>query len=286
MNGEATAPAAERAGRLDKKASALVSPPWPVGRAAVRDKTIAQLIDRWIYVFMAALFVATALVGFVPDSIKQVAAVNAGERPAFPVILHVHAVLMGAWLLLLLVQTGLAATGRQALHMKLGLTAFALLPAIVAASYLLVSASFASLWSAPVDLRETKIFASNVLLSQIRIGLLFPLLVGWALLARRRDSGLHKRLMILATVLPLSAGIDRIGWLPTARPESPLADHVWIVLWILPMLAWDIWRSGRIPRAYVIWAAANLPFIIATHLLWNTPWWLATAPRLMGVAGG
>ena len=42
----------------------------------------AALADRWIWTFMAALFFATVLPGFVPDSINMMAAVDAGERPA------------------------------------------------------------------------------------------------------------------------------------------------------------------------------------------------------------
>ena len=54
----------------------------------------ARFADRWIYVFMAGLFVVTALAGFVPRSLIKLAAVEAGQRPPFPPILHVHAVLM------------------------------------------------------------------------------------------------------------------------------------------------------------------------------------------------
>ena len=61
-----------------------------------------NLIDRWIYVFTAASFIGIVLAGFVPDSLGKVAAIQAGQRPPFPLILHVHAVLMGSFLLLLL----------------------------------------------------------------------------------------------------------------------------------------------------------------------------------------
>jgi hypothetical protein len=70
---------------------------------------LAALIDRWIFVFMAGLFVVVTLAGFVPSSIVKIAAVEAGQRPPFPLILHIHAVLMGSWLILLLGQTSLMA---------------------------------------------------------------------------------------------------------------------------------------------------------------------------------
>ncbi len=84
----------------------------------------AGVIDRWIYVFTAATFLIITLTGFIPDSIGKIAAVQAGERPPFPLVLHMHAALMGTFLLLLLTQMALMATGRRQLHQRLGIVAF------------------------------------------------------------------------------------------------------------------------------------------------------------------
>ena len=81
----------------------------PSTRASA-DSSFAQTVDRWIYVFMAASFIAYTLTGFIPDSLAKIAAVEAGQRPPFPLALHAHAVLMGAFLVLLLAQSVLAAT--------------------------------------------------------------------------------------------------------------------------------------------------------------------------------
>src|SRR5688572_25807962 len=80
----------------------------------------AHAIDRWIFVGMAVWFIAIVLAGFIPDSIMKVAMVKAGLRPPFPLVLHMHAVLMGGFLLLLLAQSWLMATGRRQFHMQLG----------------------------------------------------------------------------------------------------------------------------------------------------------------------
>jgi hypothetical protein len=256
--------------------------------------TTAQFIDRWIYVFMAGLFLATTLVGFIPDSIEMLAVVRAGQRPPLPAVLHVHAVLMGLWLLLLLAQTSLMATGRRASHQKLGIVSFALMPAMVVTGLVLVPTMLRQIWSVdtsvlppPVaaDIAQTKIIVTNIMLFQIRVGFVFPLLVVWALMVRRKDPETHKRLMILASVLPLPAAIDRIPWLPTTLPESPFAVDVYMLLFILPMLIVDVVRLRRVPRAYLIWAGVGLPFAIALNVLWGTPWWLATGPKLVGLSG-
>lgn len=263
----------------------------PAARAA--RPTLTQIIDRWIYVFMAAFFVVTALVGFIPDSLAKVGAIQAGFRPPFPLVLHVHAVLMGSWLLLLLSQTTLMATGRRAGHMQLGVAAMVLAPAMVLTGFWLVPAMVQQSWpliavappeALPWGAERTRMFLSSLVAAQISGGVLFSIFVAWALLARKRDSGLHKRLMILATAVPLPAAIDRIAWLPQSYPESPLSPLSWPVLWIMPMFLWDLWRLRRIHRAYLIWGAIYLPAGLVVYNLWWSPGWIATAQRLVGVA--
>lgn len=253
--------------------------------------TITALIDRWIYVFMAALFFVTTLAGFVPDSLEKIGAVQAGARPPFPPILHVHAVLMGSWLTLLLVQTTLMATGRNGYHRQLGLIGFVLAPAIVLAGIVLIPRMFGELWFAAhhappaiaAQIKEILPFATDILLFQIRVGVLFPIMVGIALYSRRHDVGLHKRLIILATLLPLPAAIDRMHWLPSTLPASPLTIEIYSLLWMAPMLLWDLFRQRKLHRAYVIWFALNLPFIVAAQTLWGSDWWQAAVPRLLGL---
>src|SRR5690349_79305 len=95
-------------------------------------------VNRWIYVFMAGLFIVTVFAGFIPDSLGKMEDVAAARRPPFPPILHVHAVLMGSWLLLLLTQATLMATGRPAIHKQLGLLAMVLAPALIVAGFFLI----------------------------------------------------------------------------------------------------------------------------------------------------
>jgi len=45
----------------------------------------------------------------------------------------------------------------------------------------------------------------------------------------------------------------------------------------------DVIRNRRVHEAYWIWLAVALPFTIALHALWDTPWWHATARQMLGV---
>ena len=165
--------------------------------------------------------------------------------------------------------------------MHLGLVSFGLVPLIVLAGLLLVPTRFGQLQqmiaAAPPAVAaqlksETVPFVINTLAAQIRVGITFPLLVGTALYFRNQNSEIHKRLMILATLGPLPAALDRMTWLPSSVPVSPLTTELYPLLLAVPMIAWDLYRQRRLPRAYLIWLAALIPGAIWVAAAWNTPW--------------
>jgi len=251
----------------------------------------AQAIDRWIFVIMAAWFIAIVFAGFIPDSLMKIGLIQTGQRLPFPPILHLHALLMGSFLLLLLTQSVLMATGNSTQHMRLGLMAMVLAPALVIAGFIVAPTMYHMLWDAAqvapagkrAELEHQLNNRENILLIQIRIGILFALFIAIALRARRHDGGLHKRMIFLATAMTLQAAFDRIHWLPSTMPSSPTGPEFYTLLAIAPMLIWDVARNRRVHTAYVIWLAVNVPFAIVVHGLWNTPWWHQTARQIMGV---
>jgi hypothetical protein len=251
----------------------------------------AHALDRWIFVVQAVFFLVLVLAGFIPDAIGMVAAANAGLRPPLPIILHVHAVVMGSFLLLLLSQSVLMATGRCELHKRVGIAAFVLVPVLVVVGLMLAPTIYREFWSfaqtAPPEVQEKLQFRirmlDDILLMQIRIGILFPLFMGIALAARKENAGLHKRMIFLATAMPMPAAIDRMHWLPNTIPASAIGTDLYILASVAPLFIWDVVRNRRVHEAYWIWLAISLPFCLVVYSLWNTPWWFATAPRIMGV---
>jgi len=251
----------------------------------------AHAIDRWIFVFMAGSFLIYTLLGFIPDSLAKMALLQAGQRPPFPLILHVHAVLMGSFLLLLLSQTWLMAMGRQEKHKQLGKVGMVLAPALVLVGFILIPTNYHLLWdfarAAPAEAQQKvqQIVGiwENIMLLQIRIGILFSLFMAIGLSARLRDSGLHKRMMIIAVAMAMPASIDRIQWIPHTMPGDPLSVDLYTMLILSPMFVWDVIRNRYVHRAYWILAAVYLPMAVAVHAMWDTPWWHGTARQLMGV---
>ena len=251
----------------------------------------AHAVDRWIFVFMAVWFIAITFTGFIPDSLMKIEMVKAGLRPPFPIVLHMHAVLMGSFLLLLLAQTTLMATGRRAHHMQLGLVGYGLAALLVVVGFALVPTMYHQVWQgaqmAPPEGREQAQgmlrWVENIMLLQIRIGILFPVLLAIAYRARGRNAGMHKRMMFLGTVMAMPAAIDRITWLPHTMPASPLSVDLYTLAAISPMLLWDVVRNRSVHRAYWLCLAIYIPFAIVVHGLWDTDWWHATAKQIMGV---
>ncbi|MDQ2640065.1 MAG: hypothetical protein M3Y79_05750 [Pseudomonadota bacterium] len=263
------------------------------GSIAAAPRLYRAITDRQVFVITAALFVVLTLAGFIPSSLAKIGAVQAGQRPPFPAVLHVHAVTMGLWLLLLLAQSGLAAAGRRAARRMLGIAGAVLLPVIVITGVLLIDATWKQLWNPataaampePV-LTETRTFVSNIMLLQARALIAFPLFVVWALLIRRSDVDAHRRLMLLGTAVPVLAGLDRLsealGW--TTMPASPISMDIWLLASVLPILVADLARGRGLHFTTKVWLAVNVVMAALVNLLWNSPWWLETAPRLVGVA--
>lgn len=251
----------------------------------------ARELNPWVFVFMAALFLVTALVGFIPDSLRKIDMVAAGQRPPFPVIMHVHAVLSGGWLVLLFSQTLLAATGRNRLHRELGMISFAMVPTLVLAIVLLIyeigtdfGRGFAMMPAAMAG--PVKALITGIFMEQIRMVFGFAIFVGWALAVGRNDPGMHKRLMIMGTLYPLLAGIDRITWIPKdgAIDRATLFD-LSLIVWVLPMLVCDLWQTRRIHSAYLVWAVYGVLTAIPIHLYWGDPAWVRLSGSWFGWPG-
>ena len=247
-------------------------------------------VDRWIFVFMAAWFIAIVLTGFIPDSLQNLAMIKAHQRPPYSLIANVHAIVMGTFLLLLLAQTVLVAIDRSDLHRRLGLVGMVLAPTLVIVGFVLAPANYHTVWQGAhfgppaVQAALTPVVPAleNILLLQIRVGVLFSLFLCMGLLARGRDDGFHKRMMILGTAVTLPAAFFRIGWLPTTLPALPLSLDLYVLLAVSPMFAWDVFRNGRLHRACWVWLPIYAAASLLVNRLWDTPWWHATARHIMG----
>jgi hypothetical protein len=258
-----------------------------------------RFLDRWIWVLLAAFFVALTLAGFIPSSLRKLHAIQAGERPALPWFLHFHAVAMGLWMLLLLTQTALMGYGRRLLHMWLGAASLVIAPLLVGMMTVMAGSIWAQIKAAPVEVPLADIGEAFgfVLFVQGRSILLFAICFAWAYRTRLTDSGTHKRMMMLATwalidpaiaripgsnELGVALGLESIGL--TSNDDIP---HFWMLITLLPVVLYETVRDRRIHRAWLAGLAMFAVFAVVAHITEAAPpWWQDISARLIGRHAG
>jgi len=190
--------------------------------------------------------------------------------PPLPRLFHVHGALFTLWMLLLVVQTGLVATRRVSVHRQLGAAGgvLALLMTGAAMAMTMDLARRSAAASSEQGLAFTIIPFFTVIV--------FPVLVGAALFYRRKPD-VHKRLMLIATLELVTAGVARIPGAGSLPLFFVLTDTG-----LLAMLLYDL-GSRRRPHPATIWAGL---FLIATQIIRTTAGgsagWIAFARALAG----
>lgn len=248
----------------------------PGGTMATRGgfTTVGTSSERGFYAGIAWLLAAVAVAGFAPRSM----AIVSGTMPMPPLVVHLHAAVMASWVTLLAVQATLALSGRMDLHRKWGLASLVVGPLVM---IMLVAITIIRQNDAAGTPAAS--IVNNILFVQIRSIVLFPTFFIWALRTRRTDPQTHKRMMLLATLSVLDAGIARMTWLPYNRfPADYLAVHAYLFLLLTPALLHDLFRLGRIHRAWVWGLALMLPWAVAAHFAWGSEWWRELGPKLIG----
>lgn len=232
--------------------------------------------ERRFYSAMALAMLATIFIGFAPSYYLRGTVETWTPAPLLPMtpISHLHGLLFSGWALLFVAQTLLVSGGRPDIHRKLGLAAFALLPAMV------VVALLASLYGAARHAGPPFISPLQFLAIPFFDIPVFALTIGWALW-KRRDAQVHKRLMLLAMVGMMGPAIGRLpmpAFLPPPVVIFGLPD-----LFLLALVGWDLASRGRLHKA-TLWGGGLL---IASQVfrLWvmTTPGWLAFAGWAVGL---
>ncbi len=211
-------------------------------------------VDRWFFSGMAFLCALIAIVGFAPNSL----AIVSGELPNPHWLVHLHAALMATWLLLLVCQATLVGSRNYRLHQRLGATSVLLVPLMWLVMAALVISTF-----------DPTANPYSIGLVQLRRLILFPAFWATAMLARRSNPDAHKRLQVWATLVLLDAALLRMPWLPDFGVENAVAvSGTYLLLLGAPLMAYDLFRNGRLHHANVVAAILLASTSLAASLLW------------------
>ena len=217
---------------------------------------------RYFFVGMACLFPVLVGLGFM-RSYKDM--YSGAFRPHW--FVHVHGAVMAGWLLVFLGQTILVARGNLKFHRQLGLF-FTAYGAIVWLCMLATSARARIAFAPPLE-----DITWDILLIELYAMTMFGLFFTWGILARK-NTGTHKRLVLLATLVLLQAAIDRIPWLPRGS-NGVLTNFMYLDMLLIPLFLYDFFAVGRIHKI-TLWGTACLVAAQLTVVaVWGSPAWHA-----------
>lgn len=193
---------------------------------------------------MALLILATVFAGFAPS--YYFAGIVRAPLPSR--MIHVHGAVFSCWILLLIAQTSLVSAGRVDVHRRLGTAGFVLACVMVAVGVLAATdALVRGVGRDPLafyilSITDIVVFATLVFFS----------------FRTRFNPQAHKRIILVATIALTRAAIVR---LPSAVVHrKPLAASLVSYIFLLLLVAYDLWATRRIHRA-TLWAGAFLVFM-------------------------
>ncbi len=195
---------------------------------------------------MAVLILATVFLGFA----RSYYLAGVFKAPLPNLIVHIHGAVFSSWILLLIAQTSLVATGRIDLHRRLGLLGFGLACLAVILGLLAATDSLARHSAAG----EQGVGARAFYAIPIADMLVFSTLIYFAF-RNRFNPAAHKRLILIATIALLDAAFVR--WtIHAAWWDLRLAQMCCYPLLLL-LIGYDLWSTRRIHRA-TLWACVFL----------------------------
>ena len=222
--------------------------------------------SRRFYLVLTLVLIGMVVKGFWPSYYGPMVSGGGASRAW---VMHLHGAIYSGWMLLLLLQVVLAATGRIAAHRRVGTWGIGYGAAVLVIG-LVVS------WAAPImhiragDWNVDR--AAGFMILPLVDMILFGGFFGAAVVYRNKPE-IHKRLMLAATVSIVFAAVARMQLPP------PLFYFVWIA----PMVAgvaFDWVTRRRVHPVYLIsFAAMSLAF--ARIFLMQSEGWLRIGRALL-----
>jgi hypothetical protein len=221
--------------------------------------------DRNFFLLLVALIWLGIVVGFGWDVVDHVRT----HKQAYPLIVHVHALVFIGWLAFFTSQVLLVRVRRVDLHRRfgmLGLGLAAVMPVLgIAAALVSERGKLGTPDSDP-----------SFLAIQITMMVCFPILVAAAYRMRTQPPA-HKRLMLLATIYLSLAGFAR--WWFLQFGAQPNFGSMFVALnagadaLIVALGAYDLLTRGRLHPAYVAGSGVILASELLANWLYFNPTW-------------
>jgi hypothetical protein len=183
---------------------------------------------------------------------------------ASPVRVHLHAFFFMGWVAIYLLQNIFVATGRMALHRRLGwVAAFWIVPMVVMGC--LVTAAMVRLGHVPFFFRPLQFLIFDPVTVLAFAGLTV------AAVRLRKRTEWHRRLHFCGMSLLLGPAFGRLLPLPLLQPWAWEAAFAACLLFPIAGMVADVRRSGRIHPAWHWGMAAMLGALVVTEAITYSP---------------
>ena len=225
--------------------------------------------------FFTGMAIAMALVCFAGFAPSYYLKAHFGT-PQLKPLLHFHGLVFTMWMVLMIVQTSLISAAKVRLHQRLGIAGAVLV-------VLMVMSGAAVIYGRGTTI--TPGMPHEMILAFLAIAvvalLLFPMLIGAALYFRR-NAGAHKRLMLLGTMVFLTAAVHRLlMWLVDPAVTPPLFFGA-TDLFIVALVAYDFLSRGRVHTATLWGGVAVVVAQVGSLLLAGSGMWMTFAHWITG----
>jgi hypothetical protein len=228
---------------------------------AVRDRPR----DRY-FLFASATLLFLLIVGFSPTLFLK----TFFDTPELPIYLHVHGAVVTLWFVWLLSQASLVALNRTDLHRRLGKFAAIFGIAVVPAGLMATLGIIPRARSTGVDIEANIEIFSSIVWGNLSSLLAFSGFLVFAIYFRKR-ADIHKRLMLLASLVIMGPVFARISFWPVFSSVGEIPFIISAILLMLGTLfVHDFIQLRRIHPATVIGGSCFFLSIILSQLLSNT----------------
>jgi len=235
------------------------------------DFVARRAFDRRLYMSAAILFSIVVLIGFARTYYLKIVF---DPTPLPSLVVHLHGLLMSAWVLMFMIQVRLIAAHEVRIHQRLGW-------GVVGLAALIIVVGFATaVRAAKYGSRSTPpgIAPQAFLIVPLFDLLMFALLLGGAIYYRKRAAD-HKRLMLLTAINFVPPAIARIPIAPL-QALGPLWFFGLPTVVALYCVGLDARRHGRLNRVFLVGTIALIASYFVRLALMNTGGWMATAQWL------
>lgn len=223
--------------------------------------------DRRLFAAVALLFPIIILIGFARTYYLKAVF---GTPPVPSMLVHLHGLVMTAWVLYFIAQVWLIRSKRARVHMSAGMLGIGLaIVVIVVGFFTAAGAAFGSA-SAPPDIPPL-----SFMIVPMTDLLMFAGLFGAAIYYRKRPAH-HKRLMLLTVINFLPPAIARIP-IESLQSFGPLFFFGTPTLLIIGLLVYDTWRNRKLDRVFLVGSILLIASYPLRLMMMGTNAWMSFA---------